>query len=281
MFNGKASILNGDFIFEFIVPKDIAYRFGDGRISYYLNNAAEDGNGYYENIVIGGYDEEADEDNHGPDIQLFMNDTTFTSGGMTDQNPILLAKVWDESGINTTGNGIGHDIFAVIDGDESTGFILNEYYEADINSFNSGRISYPFKGLSDGKHTLSLKVWDIYNNSSTASIDFVVVSSQQLIAENLICYPNPFTTTTSFVFGHNQSGELLEVVVKIYSATGALVRTIDTDMVSEGYKSNPITWDATSDGGDIVARGFYIAHIFVRNQYGSTSQDRTKMIFIR
>jgi hypothetical protein len=281
LFNGKASITNGEFMFEFIVPRDIAYNYGAGRISYYLNNDNEDGAGYYEGVVIGGYNENATEDNQGPLIELYMNDTTFLSGDITDQNPVLLARVFDESGINTTGNGIGHDIIATLDSEQSQSFTLNKYYEADRDSYSSGNISYPFSNLEDGEHILSLKVWDIYNNSSTASLKFLVISTDRLTIQNLLNYPNPFTNSTNFVFDHNQSGQELDVKIYIYNSSGAQIKTIETQITPEGYKSAPIHWDGSTDAGGMIGRGFYVYRTIVKNQNGETAQDQSKLVFIR
>ncbi len=281
LFNGKAAVSNGEFKFEFIMPKDISYKYGVGRISYYLRNDSTDGNGYYENIIIGGFNEEAEEDNEGPDISLYMNDTTFISGDITDQNPDLLAFVFDESGINTTGNGIGHDILAVIDDDQNMTYNLNDYYEADINNFQQGTINYPFSNLEDGKHVLSLRVWDIYNNSSTAYLEFIVMSENDLIIENLINYPNPFIDQTSFVFDHNQSGQDLDVKIQIFALDGKLVRTIEKRITPEGYKSPPIKWNGVNDNGAKIAKGFYIYRITVRKENGTTAEDVSKLVFLR
>jgi len=281
LFNGKASIENGEFMFEFIVPKDIAYNYGQGRISYYLKNDSVDGAGYYEGIVIGGFDENALTDNQGPDIQLFMNDTTFKSGDITDQNPILLAKLFDESGINTTGNGIGHDILATIDNEKSQSYAVNSYYEADRDSYNSGTVRYPFRNLENGMHTLSFKIWDIYNNSSIAYLQFLVTTKEDLIVQNLINYPNPFTEGTNFVFDHNQSGKQLDVKILIYNSTGALIKSIQKNITPEGYKSTPIYWDGTTDGGGKIGRGFYVYRTIVKNPEGATAYDDSKLVYIR
>lgn len=281
LFNGKASISGGKFLIDFIVPKDIAYKYGGGRISYYLKSDVNDGHGYYENIMIGGYDETAREDDEGPEIRLFMNDTTFVPGGKTDENPIMLARVIDESGINTTGNGIGHDIMATLDDDNTQSFILNQFYEADIDSYNSGHISYPFRNIPEGEHTLSLKVWDIYNNSSTAYLKFVVVNAANIIVENLLNYPNPFTQSTSFIFDHNQSGQEIDVLIEIFNSGGTLVKTIETRMSPEGYQSDPIEWDGSTDSGGKIGRGFYVYRVVVRTQDGSTQQDQSKLVYVR
>jgi hypothetical protein len=281
LFNGQVSIANGSFVFEFIMPRDISYSYGEGRISYYVRNDHEDGAGFYENIIIGGFNEEAERDERGPDITLFMNDTTFVAGGKTDQNPDLLAFVFDESGINTTGNGIGHDIVATIDDDNSQSYILNQYYKADINSFQSGEINYPMSNLADGPHVLSLRVWDIYNNSSTAFLDFVVVSQNEMIVENLLNYPNPFISETNFIFDHNQSGQDLDVKIIIYSTDGRRIKTIETRINPEGYQSTPIKWNGLDDNGATIGKGFYVYQVLVRNESGATAQDTSKLVFLR
>ncbi len=281
IFNGKATIVNGEFAFEFMVPKDIAYRYGNGKISYYLRDSVTDGHGYYDNIIVGGFYENAREDKEGPVITLYMNDTTFMSGGKTNQNPKLLAFVSDSSGINTTGNGIGHDIVTTIDENIEMSYVLNDYYEADENKFNSGTISYPFNNLPEGEHTLSLKVWDVYNNSSIAYLDFLVIASEHVIVENLMNFPNPFMNETSFVFDHNQSGNSIEVLLEIFAINGQLVKKITANLEPEGSRSEPIVWDGRKDNGGTLTHGFYVYRVTVRNEDGATAQDTSKLIYIK
>lgn len=281
IFNGKSSIENGEFSFEFMVPKDIAYKYGDGRISYYFRDSNTDGSGYYENIVVGGYYEDAKVDNEGPVIELFIDDTTFVSGSTTNQNPKLLAFVSDSSGINTTGIGIGHDIISVINEDKEMAFVLNDYYEADKNKFNQGTITYPFSDLPEGNHTLSLKVWDVYNNSSIAYIDFKVVSAEEVIVSNLMNFPNPFMDKTSFVFDHNQAGNIIDVQLEIFNTSGSLVKRIITTLAPEGHQSEPIVWDGRKDNGGLLTRGFYVYRVTVRNEAGGIAKDASKLIYVR
>lgn len=281
LFNGKVDIVDGNFEFEFIVPRDISYNFGKGRINYYFNNDSVDGNGYYENIIIGGFNDQASEDNEGPQIQLYFNEDDFVNGGTTDQNPVLLAYVEDESGINTTGNGIGHDIMAVIDEDATKSYTLNDYYEAEVNRYNSGVINYPFFNLENGEHTLSLRVWDIYNNSSTAYLDFLVVGSEDLVISNLMNYPNPVIDNTFFVFEHNQSNNDLDVKIQIYNVSGRLIKTLTGIARSKNYKSEPLEWDACTEAGDKIGRGFYVYKLTVTNESGETKSETAKLIFVK
>lgn len=281
LFNGKTDITNGDFEFEFVVPRDIAYNYGLGRISYYFNNDVIDGHGLYSNLIIGGFDEDASEDDQGPEISLFMNDIDFNNGDITDENPVLLAYIEDENGINTTGNGIGHDILAVIDENSSKNYILNEYYEAEVNRYNSGIVTYPFSNLEDGEHTLSFRAWDIYNNSTTVSLDFLVVSSEDLVISNLFNYPNPVNDRTSFVFEHNQSNKELEVEIQVFDTQGKLLKTLNAVVKSDTYKSEPIEWDARTDAGGKIGRGLYVYRLKATSESNQVKMESSKMVFIR
>jgi hypothetical protein len=283
LYKGKVSVTDGDFSFSFVIPKDIAYNYGEGRISYYASNGITDANGYYENsyFIIGGSDTTADLDSEGPEIRLYLNDSNFVSGGMTNENPLLLAFVKDTSGINTVGNGIGHDIVAVLDGNTSNSIVLNDYYEADLNSYQKGTIRYPLEELSDGEHTLSLKVWDIYNNSSEASINFYVSQSAELALDHVLNYPNPFTTHTEFYFEHNQPCCNLDVQIQIFTVTGKLVKTIRENVLTDGFRAEPISWDGLDDFGDPIAKGVYLYKLRIVNSDGSAAEKTEKLVILR
>ncbi|MEN8225005.1 MAG: type IX secretion system sortase PorU [Bacteroidota bacterium] len=281
LFKGKAQITNGEFSFQFIVPKDIAYNYGYGKISYYANNAETDASGFYKDIIIGGYDNSVPVDNNGPEIQLYLNDENFAFGGITDENPVLLAYVNDSSGINTVGTGIGHDIVSTLDSDHNKSVIINDYYESDVDSYTSGVIRYPFSQLSEGAHTLTLKLWDVHNNSSEAYTEFVVAESAELAIDHVLNYPNPFTTSTAFYFDHNQPSAMLEVQVQIFTVSGRLIKTIDEFVMTDGYHSEPIFWNGQDDFGDRIGRGVYIYKVRVRSQDGHYAEKLEKLVILR
>ncbi|MCX6283796.1 MAG: hypothetical protein NTW31_06150 [Bacteroidetes bacterium] len=210
-----------------------------------------------------------------------MNDRKFINGGVCDQNPVLLADVFDESGINTVGNGIGHDITAVLDADSKNPMILNDYYVTDLDTYAKGVIQYPMFKLADGSHHLDLKVWDVYNNSSEAGIDFVVASTASFALEEVINYPNPFHDNTTFSFQTNQADNNLEIEVRIYSLYGTLEKTLRTTMYSGGYRVEPFHWDGRSDSGTLLGAGTYVYRINVVLPDGSTAAKSAKLIFIR
>lgn len=280
LYKGKVSVNNGYFKFQFIVPKDIAYQYGVGRISYYAENGTEDANGYYNKIQVGGVNDSAGLDQAGPEINLYMNDAKFITGGTTNESPDLFAVLKDENGVNTVGNGIGHDIIAILDGNTERSIVLNDYYQADLNSYKSGTIRYPYKDLSEGKHTLSLKVWDVYNNSSTAVTEFIVSQSAELALKHVLNYPNPFTTKTQFFFEHNQCCQLLNVQLQVFTISGKLVKNISKYVQAEGYRSDPIEWDGRDDFGDKIARGVYIYRLKVKTSKGVTAEKFEKLVIL-
>ncbi len=289
LYKGKSTVNNGEFSFTFIVPKDIGYDFGKGKISYYAKGFIDqdstkfaDATGYYNNIIIGGSNTSAETDNQGPDIDLYLNDENFVFGGITNETPVLLAFVKDKNGINTVGNGIGHDITAVLDNNTNNILVLNDYYEADNDSYKSGTIQYPFTKLSEGHHSIRLKVWDIYNNSSEAYLEFIVAKSSELILERLFNYPNPFQYTTNFCFQHNQSSTSLDVEIKIYNLSGGLVKTIKNSQHTEGYLSEPVSWDGTTDNGQKLESGIYIYQTIVQSTVtGQTVKKSGKLLLMK
>jgi hypothetical protein len=280
IYKGKVSVTNGHYSFTFVVPKDVAFQYGPGRISYYVQNGTEDGSGYYEKVIVGGSESLAGNDNKGPEVSLYMNDSTFVTGGITNESPDLFAKVKDPNGINTVGSGIGHDIMAVLDENTEHAVVLNDYYEADLNSYKSGSVRYPFTELSEGNHSLSLKVWDVYNNSSQSFTDFVVARSSKLALNHVLNYPNPFTTKTQFYFEHNQCCDLMDVQIQVFTVSGKLVKTIQTLVHSEGFRSEPIDWDGTDDFGDKIGRGVYVYRVKVRNSMGESADTFEKLVIL-
>ena len=281
LYKGKARVQNGDFSFSFIVPKDIAYQFGIGRISYYAKNDTYDATGYYEKVVVGGIDTNQITDVAGPTIKLFLNNTKFVNGGITSENPLLLVNVIDSGGVNTIGNGIGHDLTATLDNVTNKPYVLNDYYEADLDSYQKGLIRYPFYSLANGAHNLKVKVWDVYNNSSEAYLDFVVAESAELSLKHVLNYPNPFTTKTSFYFEHNQPCCYLEVMIQIFTISGKLIKTIETVVSTDGFRNEPIAWDGRDDFGDNIGRGVYFYKLRVKNQDGKYAEKLEKLVILK
>ena len=281
IFNGKTEVKNGRFKINFIVPRDISYRFGQGLINYYATDYVEEANGSCDSFIIGGFYDEAEQDLEGPEIRLFIDDTLFVSGGLTGQNPTLLAFVEDESGINTTGAGIGHDIMATLTGVTRDSYCLNSYFEAQIDEPGKGTINYKLHDLPDGDYTLTLKVWDIYNNSGTASIDFTVVNNAGIQIDNLFNAPNPVTDETHFVFDHNQVGNNMKVDIYIYDIMGRWVTTLSEQVSGTSTRIAPIRWNGRGANGEVLRNGVYPYRLVATNDQGETAVLMSKLVLCK
>lgn len=280
IFHGKATVKDGKFTFSFVVPKDITYNVGNAKIIYYAENSVYDAHGYFSDIQIGGTSDNNYEDNNGPEIDLYMNDENFVSGGITDNNPVLFAKVRDENGINITTSGIGHDIVGIIDGDISNPIILNNYFQGTADDYRSGNVTYNLYDIEPGLHTLEVKVWDIFNNSSIASVDFNVREDGSMILESLINYPNPMRDYTRFQFEHNRPGIDQKITINIFDVSGRLVRTLEEKFYSTGYRSEPIEWDGRDDSGNKIPDGVYLYRLRVESSEGEFAEDFKKLIIL-
>jgi len=281
VYRGNAEVVNGNFQFDFVIPKDISYAVDTtARISLYAVESVNDATGFIEQLSIGNRDENAVDDGQGPELSVFMNDENFVNGGFTNNTPILLASVFDNDGINTVGSGIGHDITAIIDGNTASAIVLNDYYESDLNTYRSGRIQYQLDELEPGNHNIQIKVWDVHNNSSEQEIDFVVAENEEFAIRRVLNYPNPFTTKTEFFFEHNQSASFLNVLIQVYSVSGKLVKTINTVSNTDGFRNEPIAWDGRDDFGDRLATGVYVYKISVRNPAGEQVQKIEKLVIL-
>lgn len=277
IYRGKVNVVNGKFSFTFVVPKDISYRIDKGKVSYFATDGVRDASGFY-CPYIGGSFQAIKVDENGPDIKLYMNDTRFIDGGLTDQNPWLIVKVSDESGINTIGNGIGHDLTAVLDNVTSSPYILNDFYESDEDTYKSGTIRFPFSMLSTGEHVLRVKVWDIYNNSSEAEIRFTVFTKNSFIIKRAYSYPNPFSETTHIVFEHNQKNVTFTQKAEIFDFSGKRVKVIESSEYQNGSISAPMLWDGTDETGNAMPSGLYIFRLVIFTSDGMYNETTGKMI---
>lgn len=278
LFKGRQHVVNGRFSFTFVVPKDIDYKRGSGKISYYTYNEHTDGAGSYNSFSVEGTAPAAN-DQKGPVLQAWMNDFSFTDGGMTGENAVLLVHLSDENGINTTGRGIGHDIIAVLD-DSSRYFVLNDYYEAVTGDFTQGNIRFPINGLAEGEHILTIRAWDTYNNSGTITIRFKVTASGQVVIGTAGNYPNPVRDETKFFFSSNQQNAELDVVVRIFNVSGQLVRILRNTINTSGGRYDGIKWNGRADSGARLPHGIYLYELKITNRQGKAEKFGGKLILL-
>jgi len=262
LFKGRASVENGEFSVTFVMPKDINYEVGPGKISYYAqaSEGVVDASGYYNALAIGSANLEGLSDNIGPEVSVYLNTTNFKSGDKTGPNPLLLVHLTDENGINVAGNSIGHDLEAILDENDRKSILLNDFYEADLDDYTSGWIRFPLSDLEDGLHTVEVKAWDVANNLGVGNTSFIVIQNESVLIDQLSNYPNPFIDETCFTFDLNSQESPVEVDIHIYAMNGQLVKKLERGLytIENGGRESCIQWDGRAENGVSLGKGIYL-----------------------
>lgn len=267
IFRGRATVTNGDFQSEFVVPKDISYENKNGKIVSYISNSDIDGVGYSNQIIVGGTNPNAVNDGKGPDISIYFDDVNFESSYLVNPNFTLIAKLSDQTGLNTTGTGIGHKLEGILNDDQTNTIDLSNSFVGDLNSGGkSGSINYRFSSMKPGDYKIQIKAWDVYNNLSTQDAMFTVVSADNgIVLRDVVNYPNPFSSNTIFTFQHNISSAI-NVKIKIYSIAGRMIKQIEESNIMGKFVK--IDWDGRDEDGNQIANGTYLYKLNVESVDG-------------
>jgi len=279
LFSGKAEVINGEFTITFLMPKDINYSFGIGKISYYAGDTINDyeAHGYHDKLIIGGSNNGIFSDDEGPIIDLYLNTPTFLSGDRVNPTPLLVAHLFDEHGINIVGNGIGHDIIMMLNNDNRNWTVLNEYFESDLGTFQSGTVQYKLPVQANGKYTLTLRAWDLLNNSSTATIEFEIANVPVGILD-AYCFPNPARDYVQFVLEHDRPDDVLDVTVHVFDLSGRELWNYSSDFYTSGNTLYIKEWNLTTTSGQKIKTGIYLFKIDVSSSSGKMSTKTKKII---
>ncbi len=274
IFKGNVSVVNGQWEFSFIVPKDIDYSYGTGRASFYaVSTDGRDAGGFSEDFIIGGTFDQAIVDDQGPNIELFIDNESFVSGDQTTPDPLLIVKLSDDNGINVSGTSIGHDLTAVLNDPDQTSNILNEFYESNLDDYTGGKVNFRYNDLPLGSYTVTVKAFDVANNSSEETIEFIVINQGDQVLSNVLNYPNPFTTQTKFTFEHDFAESSVDVLVNVFTISGKLVKSISTNSISRGNYVDDVVWDGKDDFGNQLAKGVYLYKVKAKGISSDSTQE--------
>jgi hypothetical protein len=266
LFRGRVTVTNGKFDASFTVPKDISYQNSNGKVVAYAFNNISDGVGYTDNIIVGGTDTSSVNDGNGPIIEIYFDDLAFESSYLVNSNFSLLAKLADETGINTTGSGVGHNLEAIINDDEDNPIDLTSSFVGDLDAGGkSGIVNYKFSNFEEGDYKIRVEAWDVFNNLSSEETFFSVVNSNDLSLREVVNYPNPFSSNTTFTFQHNLT-KALDIKIKVYTIAGRLIREIEQFNVLDKFVRVP--WDGRDQDGDELANGTYLYKLIVESTDG-------------
>lgn len=279
LFSGSDSVRNGRFRFSFSIPKDIDYSEGTGLINIYAvnNSHTQEANGATDDFIIGGSDISGT-DSIGPSIYCYLNSPSFVNGGNVNTTPYFVAQVEDEDGINALGNGIGHDLQLIIDGEMSQTYNLNDNYTYNFGSYTSGSTYYNIPELTEGKHQLLFRAWDILNNSSTAQLSFNVVKGLSPSLFSVSCTNNPATTSTTFIINHDRTGSNMDVEINVYDISGRLLwKHTETGVATSSAYT--VDWDLSVDTGGKLQTGVYLYRVSISSD-GSKQTTKAKKLVV-
>uniref|UniRef100_A0A7V2ZK85 Type IX secretion system sortase PorU n=1 Tax=Ignavibacterium album TaxID=591197 RepID=A0A7V2ZK85_9BACT len=271
IFRGRISIINGEFSTEFYVPKDISYENKNGKINLYFFNQENDGVGFTKKIIVGGTDSTVANDGKGPEINIFFDDENYQSAYLVGSNPLLIVKLIDETGLNTTGTGIGHKLEGILNEQVNNPIDFTNYFTSDLDAGGkSGKINYQFSRLDGGDYSIQIKAWDIFNNFSTEKAYFSVVGDDDLVVRDIYNYPNPFGGKTTFTFQQNLS-EPIDVKIRVYTIAGRLIKEIEQRYINDRYVT--IDWDGRDADGNELANGTYLYKLVVKTSDGKFNKS--------
>jgi hypothetical protein len=272
LFRGMVSVENGKFSTDFQVPKDISYENKNGKVVAYLYNSNKDNVvGYTNNIIVGGTDSSAVNDGKGPEIGITFDDEQNNSSYLVSPGFTMDVSLKDASGLNTTGTGIGHKITGILNENEASPIDLSGYFVGDLNAGGkSGTIKYKFNGLESGDYKVQVRAWDIFNNSSESEEHFTVVGGSDMAIRDVLNYPNPFSSSTTFTFQRNTS-DPVDVKIKVYTVAGRMIKEIEGMSITDKFVR--IDWDGRDNDGNLPANGVYLYKVIIKDPDGGGKQE--------
>lgn len=281
LYSGSDSVKGGNFRFSFPVPLDINYSNQNGLILLYaeLNDGKQSANGKFDNFVVGGTADNIEPDSTGPVIRMYLNTPEFRYGADVNTTPVLVAELSDKDGLNSSGNGLGHDILISIDNDPQYTYVLNNYFNSVTGDYTKGVVKFELPELPAGKHTLMLRAWDIKNNSTTAYLGFNVVEGLKPVL-SVTPTENPAKENTIFVIEHDRPGDNVSMIIKVISTDGREIwSTKTTD--SSGLGVCMVDWNLTDTKGAIVSPGIYMVYVMLEDEKGISHTATNKLIIVR
>lgn len=284
IYKGNGSVNNGEFEFSFVVPKDISYSTENfGKMSLYAldETTGNEAQGAFLNYVVRGTSSNPEDDKEAPEVRaLYLNDSTFVDGGQVNSTPFFYARVWDETGINITENGVGHDITLVIDGDPVTTYTLNSYYENSTEVEGEGFVGFSIPTLEPGIHTGEFKIWDVMNNAQTVTFTFEVVEGLKPYITDVVATPSPAREQVTFHIMHNRPETRMRIGIMVYDLAGRLYWKHEESGSSDLFSTYSVTWNLTNGAGARLRPGVYIYRAAISAGNSKEATEAKKLIIL-
>ncbi|MDR1004158.1 MAG: hypothetical protein LBL97_04020, partial [Prevotellaceae bacterium] len=218
-------------------------------------------------------------DTLGPRITLYLNTPDFRTGDATHTTPLFVAQLDDSAGINTVGNGIGHDLTLCIDNSPLLTYTLNDCYTPVAGDYTRGTVQFSIPALEPGRHTLSFRAWNLLNHSNTETLDFEVVRGLRPHLFSVTCTESPARESTTFLLTHDRAESLLTIRLTVYDLAGRTLWTHQEAGVAAG-DPHTVVWDLCSNNGQRLAPGIYIYRASIVSEGSKESAKGGKMIIL-
>lgn len=148
-----------------------------------------------------------------------------------------------------------------------------KFIPAEANGKNEAYIEYR-PTLEDNNYTLQVAAKDKAGNLVGATgnkyeIGFVVYNKPTIT--NVLNYPNPFSTSTQFVFTMTGSEIPSQFKIQVISVTGKVVKEITKAELGNLHIGRNITeyrWDGRDQYGQLLGNGVYLYRVITSNNQG-------------
>lgn len=279
LFRGASTVSGGEFSFTFVVPKTISYQFNPGKMSLYAADLKRniDASGSSKDFVIGGTSPSPTSDDEPPLVSMFLNDESFINGANVARSSMLFAKISDDNGITTTGNGLVQGITLTLNEEEIN---LNQFYSSDLDTYKSGVVAFPIQDLDPGNYTAILAVYDTHNNLTKKEISFNVIDGSFISLFNQKVFPNPAQEQTNFTFEHDREEQDLDISIVVYNSQGEVVNK-STYLFENSSRLVEIPWATRTNSGQLLNRGVYFYRLIVKSNFdGAIKEIANKLVIV-
>lgn len=283
VYKGSTQVQNGKFSFSFYVPGNISYSGKTGKMILYASDSEQkiEAKGNFTNYKVQGTSDDPLDDHEGPEIvKLYLNDSTFVSGDKVNTTPFFYARLWDQTGVDITEGGVGHDVMLMIDNKPFTSYNLNSYYDNIFGRKGEGEVRFGIPQLSAGMHEAVFKVWDVMGNPTTYTFRFEVDESLKPFITNIVATPTPAKGNVEFHLTHNRPESQMKVGIMVYDIAGRLHWKHEETGSSELFKDYVIDWDLRNNSGSHVRPGVYIYRAAISTNNSKEATEAKKMIIL-
>ena len=283
VYKGSTQVQNGKFSFSFYVPGNISYSGKAGKMILYASDSEQkiEAKGNFTNYKVQGTSDDPLDDHEGPEIvKLYLNDSTFVSGDKVNTTPFFYARLWDQTGVDITEGGVGHDVMLMIDNKPFTSYNLNSYYDNIFGRKGEGEVRFGIPQLSAGQHEAVFKVWDVMGNPTTYTFRFEVDESLKPFITNIVATPTPAKGNVEFHLTHNRPESQMKVGIMVYDIAGRLHWKHEETGSSELFKDYVIDWDLRNNSGSHVRPGVYIYRAAISTNNSKEATEAKKMIIL-